>query len=168
MIAHHVGPGVMGPEMHIAQVAALQVAQQPGAGHAGGQGLGFAVVGDDQALRAELGDAVFFQVLHGGAEMALVFPVLPGRGILRLILHQGLERFRTHAVGADAEVFRQEGGVQFRMARSTVITLAIVLDHQLPVAVLDDLALVGDLAELQGVGREAGRHLGRERSDVLG
>jgi hypothetical protein len=50
MVDHDMGPRVVRPKVHVAQVAASEVAEQSGARYAGVQGLGFAVAGNGQSL----------------------------------------------------------------------------------------------------------------------
>src|SRR5580658_9426938 len=59
-----------------------------------------------------------------------------------------------------------ERPAQLRMVRGAVIALAVILPHQLPVAVLDDRALEGDPGVGKLVRRRISFELSRERLET--
>ncbi len=90
---------MVGPQAHVAQVTADQLAQQFLAGHLGGQRLRFAMPGNGQALAAKLGHGVHARVLDGVADETLAFPVGLGGGIELVVLVQRLQRLLAQAMG---------------------------------------------------------------------
>src|SRR5205085_4967308 len=69
----------------------------------------------------------------------------------------------TH-VNHDEEI--EQRAQELRMPRA-VKALAVVLEGELPVAVLDDVDLPGDLAARESVGGEKGRHTPRHVVEIL-
>ncbi|MNF89149.1 hypothetical protein D3C84_716620 [compost metagenome] len=98
----------MSPQVHVAEIAAGQVTKQPCAGHPRVERLRFAIAGNDQPLRAELGHRVCVQVFHCVADKPVTFPAAFGCRIAFFIFIQRLQRFLTQTFSAEPKILRQE------------------------------------------------------------
>ena len=141
VVTHEVMPGVgLGPERQPAQIQLLEFGQRLARGDLGIQCLRFPGMHHRQAHGAKAGDVLQSIDLRRWQAAGLPALVLTRQQILETpdLFHVFHRRLVTEAI------FQQRHS-QFWVIGRTVIALAVVLHGQLPVAVLDNVFLEGDL-----------------------
>lgn len=144
MVSHEVVPGIVSPEVCVAQILPAHVAEKPGGSGRRVMGLGFAGAGNDQTLRSEVGCAIR-KLFDGRGGKSIRFPCPGSLFIKPEMFFRRLPVFGAQGLRVETEVEIDERNAEFRMVCRAMIALAVVFHRQLPVAILDDVGLMCDL-----------------------